>query len=168
MNNLSQPQKSKKLFKLTEKLKEACWNNNLIDWTIAEMLYEVKKKKLYRYWDIAEKPNFNTWIANSEIPITRNKTNHWIRLYKQYIVERKYDIKDIADITPRKLLMLLPLKDRIDGEWLDMARVLSQTDLQYNINEELGKKVCDHTGYTAKEKKIIVKCTRCDKILKDD
>lgn len=177
MANYSQKQKAEILHNLTNKLKGKAEQKNVIDWQIAELLYEINSKKYFRYHDIAERPGFGVWLANSEVPISHSKANYWIRLYEFWVVENKYKTQDLIDISAPKLDKLrkafpvsIDLKGAqklINKDWLEKALVLSESDLQKEIDEVLGKEVCGHIGWTVKEKKEITKCNHCGKVLKD-
>ena len=70
----------------------------------------------------------------------------------------------ITDITLKKLVMLLSLKDKLDLDWIETARQLSQSDLQKEIEECLGIRInemeCEHDW------KPLWRCKKCRIITK--
>lgn len=139
IKKLSQPQKAKELFDRTQKIRYLTNEVNTKMFDVAQELYIIKKSKLFRYWDINEKPKWGVFLANSDIPLTFNAADKWIRVYKKFVLELEYSPEELAEITFRKLFMLLPLKEKINDEWVEMAKQLSQSDLSKMINVKLGK-----------------------------
>ena len=138
-------------------------NTNML--SIAQELYEIKTRKLYHYWDSEARPNWRVFISDSQIPLSHNVASKWARIYKFYIKDKGYKVEELVEITPRKLIMLLELKDKFNDEWLTMGLELSQGDLEKEINVALGKQKeemqCNH-----KILKKQFKCEGCKGIFK--
>lgn len=152
---------AQQLFDKTQKVKKYATGANIFLFGMAKELSEIKKDKLYKCWDSEEEVTWAFYVANSEVPISVDVADKWIRIYEGYIEKLGYKKEQLVDIDYSKLLLLLPAVSQDSQhceELLLKARELSYSDLQQEVKGE-----CLHEDL---QEEHIWRCKNCNKIIK--
>lgn len=107
------------------------------------------------------------WEATGKRKSTHYKRlSHWKEFGHLIVNEEWFVHPKLKKITPRKIDLLLKVAkgtdDEVKAEHLLSANEPSESDLEKNINELLGKEVCDFHEYEERQE-TVCRCKHCNK-----
>lgn len=170
MTKITDQKRALKLHNLTQEAKEWAMKANIGFYEVARRLYEIKKDKLYKYWDESEDTTWKSYISQSEIPVSVHIANHWTRIWEKLVIENGYDPKKLCSIPYTKLYDLIPVLEQrricagtdkefeeFKQEWLSKAENNSRSDLREEIDEYLSDNSKEEAEEDTSSKKELVK-----------
>lgn len=115
---------------------------------LAKVLYEIKKKKLYKY--VFGDETWSDYVAS--LPnMSLSTADKLIKRYEVYILKLGYKIDQIAKINIRSLNVILPIAERSDksvaDEWIEKAKHLTSQDIvkEYvQYTRHIDPRQCEH------------------------
>jgi len=149
-------EKSEKIFKIVEQIRNIK-KNIIADYLIlGSMLKEVRDKKLYSSYGSHIK-NFDDFII--EVDLKRRSAYNAIEIFERFGESLKG--KDVENLNYTKLVALLPVaKDNIE-EWIDKANLLPTSALNDEIREAKGKISSDVCQHPEEDQEYFTKCKVC-------
>lgn len=134
-------------------------------WHVAKRYCELKDGSLYKYyWGIEDRaPVRESWRAFvSELGYLARAVEYKVALYKKWIQELRYEVKDVAGIHVRKLEAAIPYatsREKAD-ELLQSMKILSTEEFRGSLKGN--KEPCWHMQKETKVKEVKV-CKDCGK-----
>ena len=133
---------------------------------IGKLLKEVRDNKLYR---VLGYDTFQSYIVNSELGFKTRTVYYYIEIYECFIQELKVEMEKLADLGFDKLVMLLPMVEKLGGServicdkienLMHEATELRPHDFKKKYNDE--KKQENFSNYLAPPE--YVRCDKCGK-----
>ena len=105
---------------------------------LGKRLHQIKEEELYSVLDY---PTFPGYLASPEISFSKTTAYSLIDIYKTFFLEYKLSKDQIIPIGRTKLERLLPVVNEENiTDWLTVARELSTSDLDLELDKTKGKK----------------------------
>jgi hypothetical protein len=107
-----------------------------------------------------EKAEWSGYLGQIEVMYSRNDVYNMIRIYDKFCKDLGVNYKEIADIPKSRLLELIPVISSLGQlqEWIDKARVLSNSDFRDEVRVAKGLVSMDSCQHKFKEYEI---CSQC-------
>lgn len=102
---------------------------------IASRLYHIQKDRIYN--DLGYS-SLNELLGDPEISMSQSEARDLISIHKTFAVDLKIEPKELSMAGIRKLKMILPVVESDPDHWLSMAKTLSRSDLQEEVNAAVG------------------------------
>lgn len=138
-------QKTTEAQKKYNELRRVIGGREVLFWREAELLYELKKTKLYKFvFGIDEhepvERSWNWFVKEIDIPLST--ADYKVRVYEKWIVGLGYTIDNLLNIQTRKLSIAIPYAtDReVAKEILIQAQILPFNEFYKWIKEAYGNK----------------------------
>lgn len=163
MKNLSLAQKTEIAIKKHKEAILVLQTENIFSYKLAEILFEIKKNKLYRY---AIGEGANTWQSYCDtLGISVSSADKLIDRYRTLVLQFGIPVQKLAEIKTLNLQLILPVikkqPERLE-EWLEKAKHLRGIDLIREIVAEKIGDVCLHP-----EIEVKAYCKICKEFLPD-